>query len=268
MHVLTIILAVDPNLGRVDCHSLSDQTLLEMLYEGLSESTKRCFQSMDGTYFEVCTWEGVTCDDDERVVEIGKCASLLIDCPYSTSPSLELRYIPPKVRSINFMWSKLTGSADLTSLPKHMEKIDLKFNELSGSVELTQLPQTMEFLELLSNKFTGTVGLRHLPEGMKYLSIGGNRLSGSVHLDHLPIALEEICLQGNSFTGSFIATNLPKNLRELAAEGNTFHAIAVADSQSKARISLADSGVTSVVDENGNEKVEGVSLTSFFSFKK
>ena len=36
-----LFLSVDPNLGRADYASFSDQTLMEMLYEGFGERTKR-----------------------------------------------------------------------------------------------------------------------------------------------------------------------------------------------------------------------------------
>ena len=87
-------------------------------------------------YLDVCEWDCVTCDDDERVIEIE------IYSDYA-SGTLELRYAPPKVEDLRITpWGKseLTGSVDLTRLPDGMKSISLHSNQLSGSIIIKELP--------------------------------------------------------------------------------------------------------------------------------
>ena len=63
-------------------------------------------------------------------------------------------------------------------------------------------------------------------------------------------------IESNFFQGSFIATNLSEALKQLKALGNQFSEIAVVDSKTEAHIDISESGVTSVVDENGNERAK------------
>ena len=269
------IVAVDPHLGRLDYNLLSDQALMEMLYEGFDDKTKQKYQDEHGMYRDVCEWSCVECDKDERVIGIKE--SQNADGP------LRVCYIPPKVSKfrihgdkltgsidtadlprsmiqISLSGKQLTGSLDLTELPENITGIYLNDNKLSGSIHLTKLPKTMKKLSLYLNKFTGSIDLRNLPDGMRQLFLHKNQLSGSLHLSHLPREMSCVILQRNLFTGPFIATDLPPRIHEINAIGNKFDEKAVVDSKTEARILLQESGVKTVVDENGAQKVKGVSL--------
>ena len=65
-------LTVDPSLGRLDCNSFSDQTLMEMLIDGLDEKSKQKYRDNKGTYLDVCEWSSVTCDEFKRVIKSKK----------------------------------------------------------------------------------------------------------------------------------------------------------------------------------------------------
>ena len=54
MCALEIFLSVDPSLGRVDYSLLSDQTLMEMLFEGFTDKARKQCQDNDGMYLDVC----------------------------------------------------------------------------------------------------------------------------------------------------------------------------------------------------------------------
>ena len=67
MCAFQLLLSVDPSLGRVDHSLLSDQTLMEMLFDGFDDKTKNKYKDNNGMYLDVCKWSRITCDDDHRV---------------------------------------------------------------------------------------------------------------------------------------------------------------------------------------------------------
>ena len=132
---------------------------------------------------------------------------------------------------------KLTESLDLTQLPDRMQELHRNNNKFTGEIDLTQLPHGIISLHLYTNQFTGEMDFTHPPHGMIYLYLENNQLSGS-----------------------FAIKRLPPGIRHNNARGNNFNAVVVVGSETRANISLQDSGVTSVIDENGDEKVEGVCI--------
>ena len=275
MYPAVFPLAVNPHLGRVDKSVFSDQSLMEMLIDGFDEGTKQRYKDDEGMYLDVCEWDCVECDDSERVVEICEIGDV--------SGSLQLCYIPPKVqifdmsrkeltgsiditqisddiKQLYLHGNHLTGSVDLTKLPESSTDVYLQNNQCSGSINLTKLPASMNDLDLSHNQFSGSIDLTRLPQRICTLRLSVNRLSGSVCLSKLPEKIFNIAIDENAFTGSFIAKNLPPNLGIIYANKNQFSEKAVIDAQTGATVDLQKSGVTSVVDENGNLKVKGVIL--------
>ena len=141
--IVSIFGADCASLGRLDYTLLSDQTLMEMLFEGLNEESKKGYQDEKGMYLDVSEWSCVKCDDDQRAIEIR------IDSGH-VSGSLALRYVPPKVKALKIISAenRLTGSVDLTQLPDKMENLTLSNNQLTGEINLTQLPDGMQKLYL------------------------------------------------------------------------------------------------------------------------
>ena len=70
MFALQQLLSVDPSIGRVDYSLMSDQTLMEMLIDGIDDNTKNKYKDNDGIYLDVCEWACIKCDEDQRVIEI------------------------------------------------------------------------------------------------------------------------------------------------------------------------------------------------------
>ena len=268
-----LVLTVDSSLGRVDYTLLSDQTLMEMFLDGFDDETKKQYQDKHGMYLDVCEWSGTKCDDDGRVVKME------IDSG-ATSGSLELCYLPAKMKKLDmssFLKSKLTGTVDLTHLPEGIKYIALYRNQLTGEVELTKLPDKMKSLYLHNNRFTGEINLSHLPDGMECLYLGknqlrgeidfrqlsksmrelsldNNQLTGEVDLTHLSDGMLGLKLEHNQFSGSLILKKLPHDIRKIDVRENNFNHVAVVESKAHALIMLKESGVTSVVDENGREQ--------------
>ena len=296
MRVFSIIATVDPNLGRLDYSLLSDQALMEMLFDGFYGKTKEKYQDNHSMYLDVCEWSCVKCDEDERVIEIKA------DSYHVISPCA-LFSIPPKVRVlIIYSWSgtgKLTGSVDLTHLPDGMEHLSLHHNQLTGEVDLTylpgglqnlyldnnlltgkidltKLPEGMQELDLRNNQFTGEVDLTYLPEEVQELHLSNNLFTGKIDLIELPEAMRVLDLRNNQFTGEIDVTQLPDKMEFLLLDNNRlsgsllinriprtmttidvgrnrFNAAAMVDPKEGTFIKLRESGVTSVVDENGKE---------------
>ena len=318
MCVFELLLSADLSLGRVDYILLSDQTLMEMLIDGLDDETKKKYQDNNGIYLDVCEWSVVKCDDALNVIEMQIFSE-------DISGLLDLCYVPPKVKVLyigqmpggELTWSvdltqlpcgmeelylynnqlagvvdltqlpggmetlglsnnQLTGAIDLTQLPGGMETLLLHNNQLTGVVDLTQLPGAMTILWLQNNQFTGAIDLTQLPGemkelylhtnqltgaadltqlpgGMTMLRLNDNKLTGEIDLTHLPDGMKELYLQSNRFSGSFVIKRFPPGIN-LSVMVNRFNAVAVVDSQAMdAFIVLQGSGVTSVVDENGEE---------------
>ena len=247
MCAFALFLCVDPSLGRVGYSLFSDQTLMEMLIDGFDHETKKTYIDKDGMYLDVCKWSRIKCDDNERVIQIHIVSSIV-------SGSLELRYVPPKVKLLSVRWwlvSQLTGSLDLAHLPGAMEDVRLGNNKLTGELDLAHIPDGVKYLFLNNNQFSGEIDLTHLPNRMNWLFLQSNQLTGKIDLAHLPEGMESLCLNSNQLTGSLIIGKLPQGINMIDVRRNHFNAIAVVNSETKAAILLCGSGVTSVVDENG-----------------
>ena len=227
MRAFQLFFSVDPSLGRVDYSSMSDQALMEMLIEGFDDETKKEYQDTDGMYRDVCEWQSFQCDEDHRVIEVSIASCYVIG-------SLELCYVPPKMKLLNISpWNgkgELTGSADLTHLPEGMESLSLNNNTLTGEIDLTSLPDGMIHLYLCNNYFTGEIDLTQLPHRMTTLFLNNNQLSGSL-----------------------VIKNLPPKMGLIDLQVNQFNAMAMVDLKTPTIIKLRGSGVTSVVDENGEK---------------
>ena len=172
MYPSVLLVALDPSLGRADFNSCSDQTLMEILFEGLSKQSKRKYQDKDGMFIDVCKWPCVICDADERVIDIYEFDEM--------SGSLQLSYLPPHLEDFSCSQKGITGSADLSHLPQGLLRIDLEFNDMTGTVDLAHLPQNMDMLSLNNNRFEGTIDLTRLPESMEVLDLKLNAFTGSV----------------------------------------------------------------------------------------
>ena len=270
---------IDPSLGRVEYSLFSDQTLMEMLFEGFDDETKKQYQDDDGVYRDVCGWSCIKCDDDERVIKIEI-------YPDNVSGLVELCYVPPKMkvfRIVPFGTGKLTGSVDLaqlpdgiyvfslsdnqltgeidlTRLPERMHGLSLEKNQLSGEIDLSNLPDEIDYLNLESNRLTGEIDLKQLPNNMCELHLNNNQLTGSVDLTHLPEKTRQLFLNNNQFSGPFIAKSLPLLINLIDASRNKFDTIAVVSRRANFIINLRESGVTSVVDEEGKTGKSGVLL--------
>ena len=214
--------SVDPHLGRIDYHSLSDQTLMELAIDDMGEKFKQKYQRDDGGYRDYPEeWRDVT-QTDGAVRVIFRRVGVI-------GGKLQLSYLPRNVRDLTARCIPLKGCIDLTHLPGRMERLDLSRNQLTGSVDFTQLPECMRELHLNNNQFTGSLSFRHVPEGMVYLH-----------------------LNDNQFEGRLIVQNHLQKLAVLNVRRNNLDAYATVCSKVRARVCYRDSGVTYVGNEYGS----------------
>ena len=198
-----------------------------ILIEDFADEIKKQYEGDDGMYPDVCKWSDVTCDADESVV------SMEIDSQ-KVNGSIDVCNVPPKVKVREMQptqgKSKLTGSVDLTGLSGEIEYVCLDINRLTGEVDLTRLPRGMVHLSLPDNRFTGEIDLTQLPDEMGHLYLSFNQLNGLLFM-----------------------WNLPPKMISIDLQGNFFNAIAVVNAEIHSKIHLQGSGVTAVVDRNGEK---------------
>ena len=216
---LVLLRAADLSLGKVDKGSLSDQTLMELLFDGLTEDSKDSF-ILDGAYTDACLWPGVSCNENHSVEKIA-----IINFFFEGTVSFD--YLPPHLTEFSmptraFKQKRLVGTLDTAEMPRKMQKFDIFWNAISGTVDMTSLPPSLSHLNLARNNFSGTCDLTALPESMTYLSVARNQLTGSIALDALPNSLETLILSFNSFSGTLCFDKLPEKLGKLILQSNKF----------------------------------------------
>ena len=272
MHFFLVLLAVDEPLGRLEKRTHSDQTLMEIVFDGLSDESKRDVRDAKGYYLDVCQWLNVKCDAERRVVGVSMVMSeyegrLALDylpplvtrfqAPkrYSHSPrmggTLTTLALPKGLLEFDITEHGFSGTVDLRNLPENMLDFDLTGNFFTGSCDLTALPCTLESLSLRNNKLSGTLVFDSLPESLKKLSIGFNKFAGPVNFAELPQHLERFFLQANEFCGDFRLVDVPESLTDVLAYDNLFSGTAVVLSHRPINLRLHQCDISRIVDANG-----------------
>mmetsp|Transcript_9578 Transcript_9578/g.14523 ORF Transcript_9578/g.14523 Transcript_9578/m.14523 type:complete len:232 (-) Transcript_9578:21-716(-) len=191
--IFPLCLTADSALGKVNKSTLSQQTLMELFIEGISNKELICGSTEDPT--RISTWNGLTLSAAFEVVEI------------------RWRYLD------------LSGSIALQWLPMTTEKLSIERTilgqrKLSGTLDFTSLPESLKYLQLVSHYFEGEISLTTLPAKMEYLDVSYNELSGSLDLTSLPWRMRILRLAGNEFSGVADLSNLPKGLIDFNVSRN------------------------------------------------
>ena len=242
MHRSILLLSADSSLGHIDYDSLSDQTLMEILVDSFFSMEKQKHQDEDGDYLDVCMWPYIYCDASGNVTKVKKVGGM--------GGSASLSHIPPKVEFFQMPGGRLTGTLETSLLPQGLRHFDIRKNSFRGSANLATLPENLVDFNIYDNAFSGSVDLSKLPASLTELKIGSNNLSGSLCLSCLPRGLRALSLRNNMFSGEFRYENAPSGLRQFYAYGNDFDEVAVVSKDATVTL-MADSGVTSVIDEEG-----------------
>ena len=231
------ILTADPSLGRIDYSLLSDQALMEILFDGIRTDNDASIRDENGNFNDISEWNYIKCIGDS-VSEIKIHGSHISDkqFPFEFIPprvtvfqtgvssnlhgTLDPSVLPHSLIVFDVAWNKLHGSVDLRSFPEKLHEIYIHNNSFSGSLDLTSLPASIMRLDASENAFSGEVSLNHLPSKIERLFFNQNSLSGSIFIEKLPETLIYLALDENEFEGDFCLLDVPPNLQDLRMWGN------------------------------------------------
>ena len=264
------LLSVDPALGRLDYHSLSDQALMEMIIDQREDTYVEQYLDDNGNYIDVCEWKEVTCTD-ERVTKVRLIYSKFTDkqFPFDFLPpcvsffeadlrnlhgTLDTALLRTTLVEISVSDNALHGSFILKTVPRDIERMYIAGNNFSGSLTLSDIPEKVIAFEANNNEFVGEISLNDLPPQMEELELSVNKLCGSLSIGALPTSMREIRLNSNEFSGDFTMLSIPESLFEFAIQKNALSGKAILKRKTgKMHFYLLHDCITSVVDENGEK---------------
>ena len=161
------------HLGRLDYSTLPQQALMELLVHSLPD--RDAFEDENDHFSDITEWEGVTCEDGQRVVAIRWGARMFIG-------TLDLQWLPRTLRTFDVASNAFSGSVQCRLLPLALRHFVLTDNGFMGSVDLTRLPPALVSFVLTDNVFSGTLNLSKLPTALQNLGLSRNEFSGILDL--------------------------------------------------------------------------------------
>ena len=229
--MLHVILNADPFLGKFDQLSLSDRASMELLVQCFDEKTQKRYKDQDGHFIDISKWAIVKCNDEGIVTYLDlpgpeyESGGYYTDDDYyydseddfpedaSLAGSLETKYIPRQLATLEIQQCSLTGTFDVSALPATVEYLTIEDVErMHGTIDFGNLPECSKRVFLTNSGFSGTVNLTCLPQSLTSLHISRTRFSGEVDLTKLPPKLEKLNLCENAFVGSVDLRALPETI--------------------------------------------------------
>ena len=206
-------------IGRVDLQSLGDQTLLELVFAGVTNVP--AIRTADA-FLDIAAWEILAFDDLGRVVGIDVTAHPMRRPDGRVAVGyLNLEFLPPTITNLDLRSNGFQGTLPADRLPKGLASLALRRNLFSGKVETSALPRTLEAFDVESNGFSDSLDLATLPPVMRRFNVMFNEFTGSVDLTRLPRALEYIGMNSNKFSGSISLAALPPKAKLIALMGTS-----------------------------------------------
>ena len=199
--MLTYITA-DNSIGRFDISSLSDQTLMEMLVEGMGEYSQQDYKDENGDFKYVCEWGAYTCTD-------GRVTDVYFNHRTFHFEQFPFEYAPPLAKRISIQNGNLHGTLDTSTLPPKLVNFIVCRNKLHGPLNFQSFPRTLCHINIASNNFCGSCALADLPDGLGLFRANFNKFSGELALEKLPREICEIELRRNELSGSIRIEKFP-----------------------------------------------------------
>ena len=268
------LLSADPSLGRFDISSLSDQTLMEMLVDGMQPDTKSQYHDDEGNFKDISAWENIECTEG-RVTDITFYAHAHSDAQYpfeyiprlvelfhversNIHGTLDTSVLPSGLTQFSVNSNRLQGEIAFKTFPQNLKHVDISVNLFEGSIMLGDLPPKLTFFDAIMNEFSGNISLDSLPETLEDVKLSANKLTGELHIKRLPSAMRNLFLNANSFSGEFrlvtaqpIPTALPA-LQVISIEGNPLsETVVLTRSNSRPSFKLISDTTKAVLDEVG-----------------
>ena len=244
--MIQIFLAIDPSLGRLDYASLSDQALMEMLIDKMSEDVKSQFQDTSGNFDDVCDWSCVACAGD-CVIGVSLPGSHL-------HGTLETSLLPLYLLRLDVSNNQLRGSLNFAAFSKFLQCIDIRKNLFDGICALSDLPDTIMWFQASENAFSGEISLNDLSVSMKVLELYDLNLSGSISITRLPLGMQILNLGKNSFSGDLNLKFLPPSIACISVMKNPKIEKAVfMRASGEMPFELHSDSITAVFDESGEK---------------
>ena len=230
MYLCKLFITSDDSLGRFDTQSLSQQSLIELLVADLEDVG--IAKDADGNFLDISDWSVLKMDETGNVVGIhldtnavdytllGDPNRSIKDGCFCEDGLMELRYVPPTVRTLEVAHMGIDGTLETERLPAVLEILRIPFNNFQGTFAIEGLPQEIKSVLILGNNFEGSLALESLPTLVEQLEASGNRFSGSVNLSALPPKLIGLSLANNQLSGKIELRNIPKTLTWVELQSN------------------------------------------------
>ena len=262
---LTLAIAQDIPLGRVDTSALSDQAMVELFFQNITEATKEDFYDKELCFRDICRLSGFQCNSEKRLTRVKHREALEGELEFRFLPrqllhfemspekatgTLDTEDLPVPLRSFIIEESHLRGEIKWQAMPPRLLVFVLMTSQFSGSCDLTVLPKDLLTLNVQSNDFSGSIVLDSLPEPLQYLNLSWNNFSGSLDLSRLPLKLRTLSLECNQFVGEFDLSVHPDTLEHVMANDNLLSGVAVVPLGMIDRVALFDNKIIDVVDED------------------
>ena len=270
---MLLVLLIDPALGRADPSSLSDQILVDILFDGMGRDKAR-FQDSNGDLEDVCKWDNsyrseISCENDRVTrIKLMKLPFKAVQFPFDYIPALvedfvvkecqihgtlSASYLPPDLITFDVTLNRLFGEINFANFPRKLQQICLTYNAFSGSCSLDDLTETLKKIDVKGNRFTGEVSLNNLPKNLEYLNMQQNGFTGPISINRLPRPMRTLNMSVNAFSGDFKLLDVPPYLRSIYIGANPMSGRAIfRESSAEMTFKLLHSCIQKVVDESGN----------------
>mmetsp|Transcript_6853 Transcript_6853/g.10373 ORF Transcript_6853/g.10373 Transcript_6853/m.10373 type:complete len:205 (-) Transcript_6853:61-675(-) len=183
--MLFIFHCAESTLGRIDKSTLSQQTLMELVVEGITNTKRICGDGDNPT--PIAEWNGIEYS--------------FFNMPHRWGVTFDAS---GNVTVITFTSLSLQGSIQLEWLPISTTECAFAYNSLSGTLNLENLPDSLRELDLCHNMFVGTVNLTKLPHGLQRLDLNTTNISGETDFSQLPASLLDLDVTNTKLSGTVI----------------------------------------------------------------